>query len=386
MIEPGKIIFDGYILALTSAERLDALRQMSGGWNWMRDKWFIMLGIFGIIVLTISLFFIRHSNNKRQRKVSLSIFDSNANRLGLDDEQRKLAWQIAQNSGVSNAGQIFISSEAFDVGCAKIMNEHFKSGVSLEQRKIHNRKIKTLRDIFGFTKIALKTHVRTNRNITSRHVSVGRELTMVNVDDTFIRVQAGILESNDYELWLKPFDDVEVKAGQSWKMFYHLGASVWEFKCLLIGIDDNKLVFNHSEDVKFINRRRFRRVAVKKHAWIARFEYSRNIDGMPEKQLPEFYPARAVEMSGPGFKMITLINYNIGERVLVVVELKTGRLIQDIAEVRHVRKVEQGYMLALEMVGVDEETTDELVRETNRLANESEMQHREIMQMSASSV
>ncbi len=373
---------------LTVPERVSVFRNLPVGLDWMRDRWFLLLGLTAVLFLLIALYFIRRNARISQQKVSRSLFDSNANRLGLDNHQRDLAWKIAEYAGIVNKEQLYLSSEIFNIGSSRLLNDCLKRGLSLDERKKENKKIHSLGEILGFSKSIPKVsfHSNISRKITSRHMSVGKTVTMVDCENDSLRIDAEILDNNEYELWLKPDASLKVEAGQKWRMFYHLGASVWEFNCYLIGVEDNKLVFGHSSHVKFINRRRFKRVAIRRHIWMARFDYSKDFVGMPEKQLPEFNPARVVEISGPGLKTISHENYKFNDRVLVMFEIKPGRLIQDVAEVRHVHKIEEGYVTALELVTVDERTTDELVRETNRLATESQLQYRELMEMSAKSV
>ena len=96
-------------------------------------------------------------------------------------------------------------------------------------------------------------------------------------------------------------------------------------------------------------------------------------------------PARVVELSGPGLRIRSEIEVKVHDRLLVSAELIAGRIVQDLAEVRHVRTMDDGRDIAVELIGIDESTIDELVRETNQLAAKYEFNEREIMQMAAGS-
>lgn len=373
-------------LAISSVqERLEAMRDMPTGIDWMRDRWYILVSVAVVIVLMISLIVIHLKFKKRQKKLSQDLFGSNSNRYGLDNNMRELAWELAKLSGASNAGQIFLSSDVFDLGSARLMNQLFKSGMALEKRKAKNAKIKELRDIIGYTKTTAKANVRSNRSrkITSRHVSTGRTVSLVNAKDHQIRLDAEIVNNNDLELWLKPLTSIKVEPGQIWQMYYNLGASVWEFSCYLIGVSEGNLIFGHSDHVKFINRRRFKRVSVNKECWIAKFNCNENIADQKKKVTPHFELARVTELSGPGLRIRSEMEVKIHDRILISSELLPGIIIQDIAEVRHVRGMDDGKMIAVELIGIDEDTVDKLVRETNRLAERQVFNEREIMQMAS---
>ncbi len=94
---------------------------------------------------------------------------------------------------------------------------------------------------------------------------------------------------------------------------------------------------------------------------------------------PEFAPATVTEMRGPGLRIETLLDVRAGERVLVVFDLEVeplvsddpstmarrSRLIEDIGEVRHVKRLEEGVSVAVELSGLKDSDVNELIRATN---------------------
>jgi hypothetical protein len=180
---------------------------------------------------------------------------------------------------------------------------------------------------------------------------------------------------------------------------YYFGASVWEFDTSVVSYDGDILILNHSDSVRFINRRRFLRVPVNMPAFIAPFPFemttarsdSRSEEQKPQPSSsdvsrsvwgpPEFVSAIVTELAGPGLRVETALEVNVGDRVLMVFRLDaegdsdshrqesggaaTLRVVQDIGEVRHVKGIEKGLSVAVELVGLSDQDVDELVRATN---------------------
>jgi len=152
--------------------------------------------------------------------------------------------------------------------------------------------------------------------------------------------------------------------------------------------------------VRFINRRRFLRVPVNRPAFIALFPFAKTAatESGSDKEHPEteqnltavsdggwtgpkFIPAVVTELAGPGLRLEAPLEVKVGDRVLVVFKLdeekdqdsalqesgglQTSRIAQDIGEVRHTRAIQDGFSVAVELVGLSESDVDELVRATN---------------------
>jgi hypothetical protein len=191
---------------------------------------------------------------------------------------------------------------------------------------------------------------------------------------------------------------LESKPGEQWCVRYYFGASVWEFETSVISCNDNVLVLNHSDNVRFINRRRFFRVPVNRPTFIAPFPFAKTLSTNDENDNegegqdpanstgdnwgpPEFVPANVTELAGPGLRIETPLEVNVGDRVLVVLQLseeenmdsslrnarsKTPlRIVEDIGEVRHAKVIENGFSIAVELTGVNDSNISELIRATN---------------------
>jgi hypothetical protein len=196
---------------------------------------------------------------------------------------------------------------------------------------------------------------------------------------------------------------VKVTFGEPWRVRYYFTSSIWEFDTTVTGCNGDILVLKHNNNVRFINRRRFHRVLVSKPAFVARFPFSKMLfkgpDGSPKRSkprqassgaagkswgLPDFVPAIVTELAGPGLRIEAPLEVNPGDRVLVVLKLgednaddvaasqpsgngktPTPRVVEDIAEVRHIRAVSNGFSIAVELIGLSDSDVGELIRATN---------------------
>ncbi|MHC4666107.1 MAG: PilZ domain-containing protein, partial [Planctomycetota bacterium] len=178
---------------------------------------------------------------------------------------------------------------------------------------------------------------------------------------------------------------VKITFGEMWRVRYYFGASTWEFDTTIVSCDGDILVLNHSDTVRFINRRRFLRVPVNKPALVALFPFTRSLyegnDGASWRP-PEFVPAVVTELAGPGLRINVALDVKVGNRVLVVVRLdgengqnsvpdrqnsksQTSRIVEDIGEVRHTRVEQNALSIAVELTGLSDSDLNELIRATN---------------------
>ena len=210
-----------------------------------------------------------------------------------------------------------------------------------------------------------------------KKVHITRRKARGGMDD----IEATVVENTDTELAIKLAKDIKITFGELWCVRYYFGSSVWEFDSSVVSYDGNILVLNHSNDVRFINRRRFLRVSVKHSAFIAHFPFVKSIDAQTYGP-PEFVPAVVTELAGPGLRIESKLDVKTGQRVLVIFNLDQGqsrqsnpddqsdeaatsKMIGDIAEVRHTKVIKNGLSIAVELTGLSDSDIDELIRATN---------------------
>jgi hypothetical protein len=355
-------------------ERLEGARQLAEPFDYMRDRWFILVGSLLIAFLLVSLIVIQYRRRVHDSTAAENAFEENSDTRGLSKREREFLREIASRSGVRSIETIFINSDAFDFGATLMMHEKFRNAADLDERKMFYKKIVALKDKVGLKRKTYASAVRsaTSARITSRYISQGREVMLSTLDNSRKRIEGQVVENNDLEMWIRPEMSLEVIPGQRWRVTCEFGGSVWEFESLAIGASSGNLILSHSDNVRFINRRRFLRVPIDRPAWICKFPCTRQLqmeDGHPiESRIPRFVPGRLVEISGPGFLIDVELKARPNDRVLVITALEDDRVVQDLAEVRHCRVYNNKTQLAVELVGLNEPTTSYLIKRTNELA------------------
>lgn len=398
------------VLALTPTQRWEAAGRFST--NIITDRWFILIASATLITFTVLLIILSYQQMLQRQKVSWGLFAEYADKAGLSSQERQILLNIANHAGLRQKEAIFTMSSAFDRGVAKMVEQVTSGARGGERSRELNGVIPFLREKLGFKKQPSSSigSSRKSRKLSSRQIPVGKK---VHITRRKHRggdgIESTVIENNDIELSVELSMPVESAVGEGWCARYYFGSSVWEFDTSVVSCHDNILVLNHAENVRFINRRRFLRVGVRRPAFIAQFPFKRNIvlkygsnqreevdEGLvKEKELamvvvpswgpPEFMQATITELGGPGLRINIPFEVKTGERIVVIFRLdeeqenaselsdgevrtEKARIIQDIGEVRHVKALANGFSIAVELTGLSDSDVDELVRATNAAA------------------
>ncbi|RKY08563.1 MAG: hypothetical protein DRP66_04295 [Planctomycetota bacterium] len=376
------------ILALTPLERWAAARE--GGGNALTDRWFIIAGIIAILILTVLLFATSFNRNRKEQAASDQLYYEYAARRGLAVRERQILRELARKAGLKRSESIFTLGVAFDRGAAGMIEENLADPNELS----------VLREKLGFRKppnsSAGSPAISTKRS--SRSIAVGKKVRITRRKTPGSdHIESIVVKNSDNGLSIKLEKSVKIIFGEPWCVRYHFGSSIREFDTTVISYDGDVLLLNHSENVRFINRRRFLRVPVARPALIAPFPFARTLAETGDRDeptandhsarasviswgLPQFVPAVVTELAGPGLRIKSSLNVKIGQRVLVVFDLHQDRdsippnpdnrqlarkVVEDIGEVRHTRPVEGGFSIAVELTGLSDSNVDELTRVGN---------------------
>jgi len=386
--------------ALTPIERWDAMRRLDG--DFVTDRWFILAGVSAIVVLTAILIVVSYRRAK-QHKVSRRLFSEYADRLGLTGRQCQILRNIAVRTRLRRSESIFTTVAAFDRGAAEIVRETLAI-LGAQRSSRLSAELSVLREKLGFERRRAVSAGSGTRS-SSRQIPVGKKLYLSGSDGTEpANIESTVIKNDDIELAVRLAGSLESNPGEFCCVRYNFGASVWEFDAMVVSCHGGILVLSHTDDVRFINRRRFLRVPVKQPAFIARFPFARALtpgDDEISRQTqahvsagdwgpPEFVRAEVTEMAGPGLRMEAPLEVKVGERVVVI--LKIGgqapsvsavrsdavrrshrmplrahyeRIVEDIGEVRHAEATQNGFSIAVELIGLNDSNVSELIRATN---------------------
>ncbi len=401
------------VLALTPTERWKAAGRFDTG---MTEHWIILTGVAVIIVLTALLLMISLRRTKQKHKVSGHLFVDYAEKRGLSRRERQILLEIANKAGLKRSQAIFSMAGAFDHGAGKMIEESLAQQ-GAEESKWLRTELSFLREKLGFqkkTSVSIGPPTKLKRP-SSRQIPAGKQLHITRRKTLDLGdIESTVIKNDNMELTVKLTTPVESKLGEFWRARYYFGVSVWEFDTSVVRCNGDILVLNHSDDMRFISRRRFLRVRVNKPAFIARFPFSRTLPpnsvnsvssnkGHAVKQgsanasgnswgPPEFIPATVTELGGPGLLIEAPLEVKAGDRILVIVNLsetidarpsnagfrlkpavggsipdtrRESRIVEDIGEVRHTKAIQDGFSIAVELTGLSDSNVSELIRATN---------------------
>lgn len=394
-----------FVLALTPIQRWQAARGLND--SFMSERWFIASCVASLIVLTVLFIFVTCYRTKKEHKTANRLFFEYADERGLNPRERHILMYIATKAKLKQKESIFTMADAFDRGATKII----RAALTLkgrDKRRNINAELSILREKLGFQKrSSISTEILMSNKSGSRQIPEDRKLYLTSLEtDDFANIESVVVENNDLELNVKPSKPLEIKRTEPLCVRYYFGASVWEFDTTVIGCEGGILILKHSDNVRFINRRRFLRVPINEPAYIAAFPFAKALTNNEKSKAdtesvnpdennwgpPEFVPAEVRELAGPGLRLETPLEVKVGDRVVVILKLSENRnhrlikpakstalhyvfadnakkrptrIVEDIGVVRHTQAAENGFSIAVELTGLNETNLSEMVRATN---------------------
>ena len=401
--------FNIIVQALTPVERWKAAGRFGTS---MTEPWFILTGVAIIIVLAGLLLMISLRRIARERKVSGQLFFDYGEQRGLSGREQRILLEIARRAGLKRSHSIFTMVCAFDHGAGKMIEESLAQQGAEESQRLRTE-LSFLREKLGFqkqTSVSIGSSTKLKKP-SSRQIPEGKKLYINRRKAPDLGdIESTIIKNDNMELTVRLTTSVESKLGEFWRAQYYFGTSVWEFDTSVVRCYGDILVLNHSDDMRFISRRRFLRIRVNKPAFIAPFPFTRMLQpNISSKEVPgakegaanasgntwgppEFIPATVTELGGPGLRIEAPLEVKAGDRVLVIVNLSEEekqdlipqeksnsppwileqdsrtippKIIEDIGEVRHIGAIEDGFSIAVELTGLSDSNVSELIRAAN---------------------
>ncbi|MBN2136652.1 MAG: hypothetical protein JW720_02485 [Sedimentisphaerales bacterium] len=385
---------ESVLAGLTPVERWSAARRFEGDVG--NGRLVILICVVVLVVLVGTLLVVSLNRILKERKNKDKLFSENSRRRGLSRREVRLLLAVAQQAGLKRAESIFTMSGAFGIGAMRVAKDGVdgKGGQSDELKK----EIALLREKLGFgSKVGSSSKASDESGrLTTHEIPVGRKLYASRRQGGHgsADVECTVVRNSASELGVRLSEALKIVFGELWCVRYYSGTSVWEFDSSVVSYDGDTLVLDHSDEVRYVNRRRFLRVSVRLRAYLAHFPFvspfagsagedaGEGVAGSDSWAPPRFVPAVVTELAGPGLLVESALEVAAGERVLVVFSLydeasggsievegeggsRRVKIAEDIGEVRHVNSVEGGYSMAVELTGLSESDVDELIRATN---------------------
>jgi len=385
-------------------ERWSAARRLSDGPStYALQHGFILTAVATLVVLILLLWWISHRRKVQSRRPTQELFAENAVRRGLSGRERQILLAIVMRSGLGRSHDIFTTVDAFDRGAAKLLAECVRTRTAQENEQLKTE-VAYLREKLGFRALRSPRGIGISRRPSSRDIPVGKAVEVAcRRRHASVPMRAEVVRNDDLELALELDAPLETRAGDLWCVRYAFGVYVWEFDATAVTCSETRVVLNHTDHVRFVNRRRFRRVAVTMPALVACFPFTKR--GGPGTQAstrgarygtgrdripmdigtgaPAFVQGVVTELAGPGLRIEVPMQIRPGERVLVVFrptgvaaagaggELAVDEtyIVEDVGQVKHSRVTSTGVSIAVELSGLNESEIDELVRMTNLIVS-----------------
>ncbi len=340
-------------LAITPAERWRAARPTSFGSNQTGSPYVIVMAVLGAIALTaVALLLHRWLAG---RGAGQPEFSEQAERAGLGKEETNLLAYAAKLGRLRTSTNL-VAVEAVFYKCMRLLmrcervlgmspadKQKILSVINSAQIKLGFESSETV-DIRRIPESAIVT-------LTAKGISEPIQTSIVSTQGWEIKTQA-----NGEPPLLKP--------GMPVRGRYCQEGSVWEFQAELIYAEGRDLTLSHAENIRFINRRRFRRVKIDAPASLAPFPFLAT--GPHER--PVFHPARLVELGANGLvlQVEDFPSVPANSHLLVLIEPRPEKSISAIGRALRTKTItSRQSRVVVELAGLSESELSELVSETN---------------------
>ncbi|MCE5279018.1 MAG: hypothetical protein ABFD92_05370 [Planctomycetaceae bacterium] len=344
--------------SLTPDERWAGVNEYAA--NHRVDPWWVAFCVLtGLVLCVVALLgyrgYISAWNTRRRIR-------ENARRSGLSEPEQQLIETLAQLSGLRHPEAVFTMSQAFDHAVASMMLLPRCQGMNDQARGQLADIIQALR-----TKLCFDNTPRSeNSKIpSSRAIPAGSRLSVIHRGQ--VEGAEAIVEINDpMEMAVRPDPQMTARPGETLVLQYCQGMAAWEFTAPITAVRDGKLVLGHTSQVRYVNRRRFMRVPLRRPAKVGSLSFHGAAAG--EMRMVD---AELTEIAGPGVVMESPLHPLMGQRVVVAMQLRKEYGMQAPGIVRRVTDLHNGkFQIIVEMTDLNPQEVSELVRQTNLAMHE----------------
>ena len=348
----------GLPLAITPAERWSSARPTDFGSGSFSSMYVIVPSLLGAVaVILLALLVRRWLVGRHARRVE---FREQAERAGLGKEETNLLTYAARLGELRTPVNIIVTEAVFQ----KCMHLLMRCQRVAEMSPADKKKILS---VINSAQIKLSFDESATSDI--RQIPDGAVITLTG-EGLGEPMQASIVSAQGWEIKAQangqapnPVSGIQLRGR------YFRSGAVWEFETELIYAEGRDLTLAHAENIRFINRRRFRRVSVDRPASLAPFPFLR---AKPQEP-PVFYPARLMELGATGLLLEAEDVPSIPDnsRLLMLLEPRPGRSINAVGIVQRTETItSRKSQMVIELMDLSEAEVSELVAETNLIAQQ----------------
>ncbi len=354
---------------LNPLEKWDAAQGGSrGGGSLIGREWLWVLAIIVGVVLLVTIIRGIIVSVRARRREQWGTFCKHANQFGLSAEERNLLYNVAAQAALKDRNSVFTSGADFDRGVAIVEANQDSDAVidpAAPRACASCAFVQSLREKLHFDIPAVEdkpTSVKLGNVTLGKVVNILRQRS----PETFDATIAG--KTQEGELLVKPAVALEVHPGESWTVRYPESQVLWEFTAYVVSSAAGEVRLKPAGALRWMNRRQFARAATRRAAQVARFPFRRTDDA---PMVPEFVPGEVIEIAAMGLMLKAPLTVETDERVLVVVELEPGNIIETAGVVRRVDEPDaEMSVFAVELSGLTTDEIADLARETNIAAHQ----------------
>ncbi len=352
-----------YLLGQADAlDRLEGAGRLSGGaWDsvWL---WVLLAALLAVVAGLVVGGLVMRARAKRE--AMWKRFRAAASEAGLNAKEMRLVGRIAAHSGLKLPEMILTLQAPFEHGAARLLKSAmFSARTPGEQDTVRNL-VDSAREKLGFGPL----DGQESRIASSREIPKEARLSIIRRGSAHPLGASVALKTPD-QLVVAMLEDARIIPGETWMVRYSNHGAVCEFQTQVLEFANGRAAVRHADHVRFVNRRRFQRVATWKPALVAAWGFRRS----GKLKAPAFAKANVVEIAGPGLLVEADLGVEPGARVLAAVQLDAEHIVQAVATVRRAtHRPETTSILAVEMTGLRSAELDVLAKATLDAAREGQ--------------
>ena len=385
-------VVNSILLALSAEKRFGALQEVGNS----KTSTSLCIALTCLIVIGMFKLFlcVKGWVDEHKRDTNKRMFFDIAEEKKLGRRETKMLMSIVSVIDLKQQESIFTLASAFDRGAAKLVEEYLVlKGV--EAGNCLRTELAFLRQKLDFGKqhpASIRAIMKSDK-LSSRQIPAGEKIQIKNKEiKNSETIDVVILENENKRFVVKSEKPIKSRPGDLWYGCYYFGASIWEFESLAVDSGGDTLSLEHSDSIRFINRRRFPRIPVKKPAFVGRVPLGRTItadtDSTDESAHDSNWGCQQLvqtvitELAGPGLRIDVPFELMVGDRLMVVFEIdEKGTvqstyqttdsdeaktiIIEDVGIVRNARAIENGWSVAVELIGLSNSDVNTLIHATN---------------------
>jgi len=344
-------------LALDPVERWSAARTVdSFHWSTLSQPtvWVPLIVLSGIGVAMVVVY-----RRHRLRRKLLAAFGRAAAQVDLSTGERAMLVRIAEIADPGTARESGSLAAAFEDGARQVLEGRTTERLSADARRRVQDIVTSLRIKLGLA--ARESSVSTEAGLTREdQVTVSRPGAQEEVCGTVIGI-GGV------DVAVRLDTPLDLRVGGAAVLRKVRGGTQWEYNLTVTQIEDDVVRARLIGSPTRKNMRRFVRVPLRRPAHVGRYAFLHEDEG---PLLPTFVEGTLCEIAGPGLLIEIDLGAEVGERVLIVLDLGDNRCLRGVGVVRRASAAQDDRPaeVAVELSGMSEAEVARLVKETNAAA------------------